>query len=126
VPIGLYTAPEDHTVHFHHLRRGTADRIRNRRVNERTGKEVDSDDIVKGYELDEGQYVIVEPDELDQIAPGRSQTIEISEFVDLDEVEPVYFDRTYCLAPAARSTRRSTSCCARLWTGPARSASRRS
>jgi DNA end-binding protein Ku len=102
VPVGLYTATEDHTVHFHQLQRGTADRIRNRRVNERTGKEVDSADIVKGYELDEGQYVIVEPDELDEIAPGRSQTIEISEFVDLDQIEPVYFDHTYYLAPRGK------------------------
>jgi DNA end-binding protein Ku len=46
--------------------------------------------------------VIVEPDELDQIAPGRSQTIEISEYVDLDEIEPVHFDRTYCLAPRGK------------------------
>ncbi|MEV5321711.1 Ku protein [Streptomyces sp. NPDC052687] len=102
VPVGLYTATSDHTVHFHQLQRGTADRIRNRRVNERTGKEVDSADIVKGYELDEGQYVLVEPDELDEIAPGRSQTIEISEFVDLDRIEPVYFDRTYYLAPRGK------------------------
>ncbi|MFJ8786951.1 Ku protein [Streptomyces sp. NPDC102476] len=98
VPVGLFTATEDHTVHFHQLQRGTSDRIRNRRVNERTGNEVDSDDIVKGFEVGEGEYVIVEPDELDEIAPGRSQTIDISDFVDLDAIEPVYFDRTYYLA----------------------------
>ncbi|MFF8939258.1 Ku protein [Streptomyces paradoxus] len=99
VPVGLYSATEDHTVHFHQLQRGTADRIRNRRVNEHTGDEVNTSDIVKGYEVGEGEYVIVEPDELDQIAPGRSQTIDITDFVDLDEIEPVYFDRTYYLAP---------------------------
>ncbi|MFD6171134.1 non-homologous end joining protein Ku [Streptomyces coeruleorubidus] len=99
VPVGLYAATEDHTVHFHQLQRDTSDRIRNRRVNERTGKEVDGEDIVKGFAVGEGEYVIVEPDELDQIAPGRSQTIEISDFVALEEIEPVYFDRTYYLAP---------------------------
>ncbi|MGV9937465.1 non-homologous end joining protein Ku [Streptomyces olivaceoviridis] len=99
VPVGLYTATEDHTVHFHQLQRGTSDRIRNKRVNERTGDEVDTSDIVKGYELDEGQYVIVEPGELDEIAPGRSQTIDITDFVDLERIEPVYFDRTYYIAP---------------------------
>ncbi|MEV7996155.1 Ku protein [Streptomyces sp. NPDC086077] len=99
VPVGLFTATQDHTVHFHQLQRGTADRIRNRRVNERTGKEVASDHIVKGYEVEEGEYIIVEPDELDEIAPGRSQTIEVSDFVDLDEIEPVFFDRTYYVAP---------------------------
>ncbi|WP_369195161.1 non-homologous end joining protein Ku [Streptomyces djakartensis] len=99
VPVGLFTATEDHTVHFHQLQRGTGDRIRNRRVNERTGEEVSASDIVKGYEVGEGEYVIVEPDELDEIAPGRSKTIEISDFVDLDRIEPVYFARTYYVAP---------------------------
>ncbi|GAA2767631.1 Ku protein [Streptomyces paradoxus] len=102
VPVGLYSATEDHTVHFHQLQRGTADRIRNRRVNERTGDEVGTGDIVKGYEVGEGEYVLVEPEELDEIAPGRSQTIDITDFVDLEEIEPVYFDRTYYLAPRGK------------------------
>lgn len=102
VPVGLFTATREHTVRFHQLQRGTAERIRNKRVNENTGSEVDTGDIVKGYEIDEGEYVIVEPDELDQIAPGRSQTIEISDFVGLDQIEPVYFDRTYYVAPRGK------------------------
>lgn len=102
VPVGLFTATEDHTVHFHQLQRGTSDRIRNRRVNERTGKEVDAADIVKGYEAGEGEYVVVEPEELDEIAPGRSRTLEITDFVDLDRIEPVYFGRTYYLAPRGK------------------------
>lgn len=102
VPVGLFTATQDHTVHFHQLQRGTTDRIRNRRVNERTGEEVSPDDIVKGYELAEGEYVVVEPDELDEIAPGRSQTIEITDFVDLADIEPVYFYRTYYVAPRGK------------------------
>ncbi|WP_333775546.1 non-homologous end joining protein Ku [Streptomyces sp. IBSBF 3136] len=102
VPVGLYTATEDHTVHFHQLQRGTSDRIRNRRVNERTGDEVDTGDIVKGFPVGEGEYVVVEPDELDEIAPGRSQTIDISDFVALEAIEPVYFDRTYYVAPRGK------------------------
>ncbi|MEU6657180.1 Ku protein [Streptomyces sp. NPDC046900] len=102
VPVGLFTATEDHTVHFHQLQRGTADRIRNRRVNERTGKEVSTEDIVKGYEVAEGEYIIVEPEELEEIAPGRSQAIDITDFVDLADIEPVYFDRTYYLAPSGK------------------------
>ncbi|MDX2593735.1 Ku protein [Streptomyces sp. WI03-4A] len=102
VPVGLYTATEDHTVHFHQLQRGTSDRIRNRRVNERTGDEVDTGDIVKGFPVGEGEYVVVEPDELDEIAPGRSQTIDISDFVELEAIEPVYFDRTYYVAPRGK------------------------
>ncbi|MFF5255940.1 Ku protein [Streptomyces leeuwenhoekii] len=102
VPVGLFSATEDHTVHFHQLQRGTSDRIRNRRVNERTGEEVAAADIVKGFEVAEGEYVVVDPDELDEIAPGRSQTIEISDFVDLAAIEPVYFARTYYLAPRGK------------------------
>ncbi|MEU6105371.1 Ku protein [Streptomyces flaveolus] len=102
VPVGLFSATQDHTVHFHQLQRGTSDRIRNRRVNQRTGEEVGTGDIVKGYELAEGEYVVVEPDELDEIAPGRSQTVDITDFVDLDDIEPVYFDRTYYVAPRGK------------------------
>ena len=99
IPVGLYSATEDHTVHFHQFQRGTADRIRYQRVNERTGKEVDYADIVKGRDIGGGDYVIVEPEELDAIAPGRSRSIEITHFVDLDEIDPVYFQKTYWLAP---------------------------
>ncbi|MBW8707502.1 hypothetical protein MBT84_48495 [Streptomyces sp. MBT84] len=99
VPVQLFTATEDHAVHFHQLQRNTSDRVRYQRVNERTGKEVDYEDIVKGYDLGGGDYVIVEPEELDEITPGKSQVIEISGFVDLEQVEPVYFDKTYYLAP---------------------------
>ncbi|MFH8240832.1 Ku protein [Streptomyces sp. NPDC018321] len=102
VPVGLFTATENHTVRFHQLQRGTSDRIRNRRVNERTGKEVDPGDIVKGYEVGEGEYVVVEPDELDEIAPGRSRALEITDFVELDRIAPVYFDRTYYVAPRGK------------------------
>jgi DNA end-binding protein Ku len=102
VPVALFTATEDHTVHFHQLQRGTSDRIRNRRVNERTGREVDNRDIVKGYDLGGGDYVVVEPEELEDIAPGKSKVIEMAGFVDLPEIEPVYFDRTYYVAPRGK------------------------
>ncbi|WP_236241302.1 Ku protein [Streptomyces sp. CC228A] len=99
LPVQLFTATEDHTVHFRQLQRGTSDRVRYKRVNERTGEEVAYDDIVKGYDLGGGDHVLVDPDELDEIAPGKSQVVEITGFVDLEQVEPVYFDRTYYLAP---------------------------
>ncbi|MFK8845066.1 Ku protein [Streptomyces sp. Ac-502] len=101
LPVRMYAATESHTVHFHQIQRGTSDRIRNKRVNERTGEEVPAEDIVKG--LDAGDaYVLVEPEELDDIAPGRSRAVEISGFVDLDEVDPVYFDTTYYLGPRGK------------------------
>ncbi|MFF3015441.1 Ku protein [Streptomyces sp. NPDC057939] len=101
LPVGLYTATDSHTIHFHQLQRGTSDRIRNRRVNERTGKEVELNDIVKGYDTG-GEYVLVEPQELDEIAPGRSQTLEIQGFVDLADVDPIFFDKTYYLGPRGK------------------------
>ncbi|MFF2145109.1 Ku protein [Kitasatospora sp. NPDC058190] len=99
VPVALYTATEDHSVRFHQLQRDTSDRVRNKRVNERTGEEVPYEEIVKGYEMAEGEYVVIEPEELEQISPGRSKTIDISGFVDLDQVDPIFFDRTYYLGP---------------------------
>ncbi|MFI5972408.1 Ku protein [Streptomyces sp. NPDC051452] len=99
LPVGLYTATEDHTVHFHQLQRGTSDRVRSKRVNERTGKEVGTELIVKGYALGDGEYVVVEPEELEEISPGRSKVIDMAGFVDLRRIEPVYFDRTYYVGP---------------------------
>ncbi|MGW6918235.1 non-homologous end joining protein Ku [Kitasatospora sp. NPDC054939] len=102
VPVALYTATSSHNVRFHQLERGTSDRVRNKRVNERTGKEVEFGEIVKGYEVAEGEYVIVEPDELEQISPGRSRTIDIAGFVDLEQVDPIFFDKTYYLGPKSK------------------------
>ncbi|MEV0049374.1 Ku protein [Saccharopolyspora shandongensis] len=101
IPVGLYAATEDHTVQFHQYERGTADRIRYKRVNERTGEEVGFNDIVKGREFD-GGVITVEQSELDEIAPGRSRTIDITTFVDLTEIDPVHFQKTYWLAPNSK------------------------
>ncbi|HET9692022.1 MAG TPA: Ku protein [Acidimicrobiales bacterium] len=99
VPVGLYSATHDETVHFNQFEQGTSDRIRYKRVNERTGEEVDRSDIVEGYPEGGGEYVIVTPDELDEVAPGRSRTIDISDFVDIRDIDPVTFKTTYYLAP---------------------------
>ncbi|MFD5316278.1 Ku protein [Streptomyces sp. NPDC127098] len=98
MPVQLFTATRSHTIRFNQIQRGTSDRVRNKRVNERTGDEVPAEDIVKGFEMGD-EYVIVEPGELDDIAPGRSKGLEISGFVGLDQVDPIYFDRSYYLAP---------------------------
>jgi DNA end-binding protein Ku len=99
IPVGLFSATEDHGISFNQFHRGTNDRIRYKRVNERTGEEVPFADIVKGYDLGDGEYVIIEPGELDEIAPGRSRTIDIETFVDLADVNPILFRKTYYLAP---------------------------
>ena len=100
VPVGLFSATKEHEVDFHQFQRGTSDRIRNKRVNERTGREVDYDKIVKGHDVGGGEYVIVEQEELADIAPGRSRSLEISTFVDLDEIDPIHFQKTYYLGPS--------------------------
>ena len=100
VPVGLYSATEEHELDFHQFQRGTSDLIRYKRVNERTGREVDYDKIVKGHDVGGGEYVIVEQEELADIAPGKSRSLEISTFVDLDEIDPIHFQKSYYLAPS--------------------------
>lgn len=99
LPVGLYSATSAHTTHFHQIQRGTSDRVRMQRVNARTGKKVDYGNIVKGFDLGDGEYVVVEPDELDAIAPGKSELLSVDGFVDADAIAPIFYDRTYYLAP---------------------------
>ena len=99
VPVEIYSATEAHEPTFHQFEKGTKDRIRYQRVNERTGKEVDYGDIVKGAEVGRGKYVMIDQDELDSVAPGRSRSLEIQTFVDLDEIDPIHFAKTYYLGP---------------------------
>jgi len=100
VPVGLYSATQDHKVHFHQFEKGTSNRIRNERVNERTGEEVAYRDIVKGAEVGDGDYVMLTQEELESVEPGRSRTIDISDFVEASEIDPVYYQKSYYLAPA--------------------------
>jgi DNA end-binding protein Ku len=104
VPVALYSATREHEVSFHQFQKGTKDRIRYQRVNERTGKEVDYADIVKGSEVGDGRYVMVEQGELEAVAPGRSRSLDIHAFVSLDEIDPIYFQKTYYLGPASDET----------------------
>jgi DNA end-binding protein Ku len=99
VPVGLYSATEDKTVHFNQFQKGTDDRVRNKRVNEDTGKEVDYKDVVKGYDLGDGRHVIVTPEELEEVEPGKSSTIEITDFVEAADIDPVFYRKSYYLAP---------------------------
>jgi DNA end-binding protein Ku len=102
VPVGIYSATEDHEVRFHQFEKGTSARIRNRRVNEETGDEVEYDDIVKGAEVGDGKYVMLTPEELESVEPGRSRTIDISDFVDAAEIDPIYYQKSYFLAPTGK------------------------
>lgn len=100
VPVKLFAATQDKDVHFHQFKAGTGQRIRYMRVAEGTDEEVPLDEIVKGYEVRDGEYVMVTPEELESVEPERSRTIDLESFVDLDEVDPIFFERTYYLAPA--------------------------
>ncbi|HXQ61598.1 MAG TPA: Ku protein [Acidimicrobiales bacterium] len=107
IPVGLYSATEDKAIRFHQFQEGTTDRIRNKRVNERTGEEVDYAEIVKGYDIGGGEYVIVKPEELEAVEPGPTRTIEIVDFVDLEAIDPIYYKTTYYLAPQGNDAQRA-------------------
>jgi len=106
VPVGLFTATEDRTIHFNQFQSGTSDRIRQKRVNERTGDEVEYAEVVKGYDLGGGEYVILTPEELESVEPGRSRTIEITDFVDLNEIDPIHYKSTYYVGPQGEQAAR--------------------
>jgi DNA end-binding protein Ku len=99
VPIKLYSAVSRKTVRFNQLNKDTGNRIQQKRVDPDTGEEVTYDQIVKGYELTKDRYVVVTPEELDALDPERTRTIDIEDFVDLDEIDPVYYDHPYYLVP---------------------------
>jgi DNA end-binding protein Ku len=100
VPVKLYTATQQKDVRFHQFQKDTGKRVHNKRVAEGSDDEVAYDDIVKGYEVHKGEFVIVTPDELEAVAPGRSSTIDIEDFVELADIDPMYYERTYYVGPA--------------------------
>lgn len=104
VPVELYSATEPHRPVFHQFEKDTGDRIRYQRVNERTSDEVEYSDVVKGAEVGGGNYVLLDQDELDSVAPGRSRSLEVRTFVDLDDIDPVYFNKAYYLGPGGEET----------------------
>ena len=99
IPVKLYNAVSRRTVHFNQLDERTGSRIKQKRVSAQDGEEVPSEHLVKGYELSSGNYVIVSDDELAALDPKAQRTIEIEEFVDLAEIDPIYYDSAYYLAP---------------------------
>jgi DNA end-binding protein Ku len=101
VPVKLYAATSPKAVRFHQLSGKTGARIRQKRVDESTGDEVAYEDIVKGYELSPDRYVLIDPEELDALDPKATRTIDIEDFVDLSEIDPIYYDHSYYLAPSA-------------------------
>src|SRR5918996_783225 len=99
VPVKLYSAVSKKTVSFRELREGDGSRIKHKRVAEEDGEEVPYEKIVKGYEITPEQYVILTRDELEELDPKKTRAIEIKDFVDLDDIDPIYFEHPYYLGP---------------------------
>jgi DNA end-binding protein Ku len=101
VPVKLYSAVNRKTVRFHQLSGKTGVRISQRRVDPSTGDEVPYEEIVKGYEITPDRYVVIEPGELEALEPKKTKTIEIEDFVELADIDPIFYDHPYYLAPSA-------------------------
>ena len=99
IPVRLYSAVSRKTVRFHQLDRADNGRIQQKRVNPRTGEEVPYENLVKGYEIGPDSYVVIDPDELDSLSPEKTRTIDIEDFVDLDQIDPIFYDHPYYLVP---------------------------
>src|SRR5207248_3256525 len=101
VPVKLVSAVSPKDVRFHQLDAKSNARVRQKRVSAETGEEVNYEDIVKGYEIAPEQYVTVTPEELETLDPKKTKSIDIEDFVDLDQIDPVYYERSYYLTPDA-------------------------
>ena len=99
VPVKLYSAINRKSVRFHQLSGKTGVRISQKRVDPQSGEEVPYEDIVKGFEIASDRYVVIEPGELEALEPKKTKTIEIEDFVELSQIDPVFYDHPYYLAP---------------------------
>ena len=99
VPVKLYSAVNRKTVRFNQLNRQTGSRINQKRVDASTGDEVAFEDLVKGYEISADRYVVIDPVELEAVEPKKTKTIDIEDFVDLEDIDPIFYDHPYYLAP---------------------------
>ena len=99
IPVKMYTAVREHEIRFNMLHDQDKARLRRKLVSETTGKEVHPEHIIKGYEIAKDQYVVVQKEELESCAPEKSKSIEITDFVNLADIDPIYYERPYYLAP---------------------------
>src|ERR1700722_15908860 len=95
VAVKVYSAVHDHTVHFHQIDKQTKSRIRYEKVSDKSGEEVDSGDIELGYEISRGRLIIVDPERVAELRPRTTRTIDVTDFVELDQIDPIYYHRTY-------------------------------
>jgi DNA end-binding protein Ku len=107
VPVKAFTAVRDHDVHFHQLEKGSGSRIRYEKVAEKSGKEVESDDIEMGFEVSKGRYVTFDKQELADLRPESTRAVDVTDFVALEEIDPIYYERTYWLGPDGDPAKRA-------------------
>ena len=105
IPVKLYSAVSRKTVRFNQLDGKDGTRVQQKRVNPSTGDEIPYERIVKGYELSPDRYVVITPEELDAIEPRKTQMIEIEDFVELEQIDPIFYDHPYYLAPGKGATK---------------------
>jgi DNA end-binding protein Ku len=105
IPVKLYVAVREERVAFHMLHDQDKVRLQRKMVCPADGKEVHAEHTVKGFEIGPDQYVVVSQEELDAVAPEKSRTINIQDFVSLDDIDPVYYDRAYYLAPGEHAAK---------------------
>ncbi|MGI6123906.1 MAG: Ku protein [Acetivibrionales bacterium] len=101
IPIAMYTATQDNDIHFNQLHKEDNSRIRYKKTCGHCGKEIKAEDIVKGYEYDDGKYVVVTDEEIEKIKTEKEKSIQILHFAQLNQISPVYYNRTYQAAPEA-------------------------
>ncbi len=99
IPISMYTATQDNDIHFNQLHKEDQSRVRYKKTCGHCGKELKSEDIVKGYEYDKDQYIVVSDDEIEKIKTKEEKSIQILHFAQLNQISPVYYDRTYQAVP---------------------------
>lgn len=105
IPVKLFIATKEHRIQFHMLNDQDKSRLQFKRVSSSSGREVHNEHIVKGYEIGPDQYVVIQQSELEALAPKQSRMIEIKDFVDISEIDPLYYDKGYYLAPGEHAAK---------------------
>ena len=99
IPIAMYTATQDNDIHFNQLHKEDNSRVRYKKTCAHCGKEIKTEDIVKGFEYDEDKYVVVTDEEIEKIKTEKEKSIQILHFAQLNQISPVYYDKTYQVSP---------------------------
>ena len=105
VPVKLFTAVRKKDVRFHQLHAKDGARVQQKRVCSLDGEEVPYEELAKGYEIGSGHYVLIDPAELEELDPESTHTIDIEDFVDLDQIDPLFFDSSYYVVPDERGAK---------------------